>query len=184
MTSLAHADAVVTLASWVAPDADQRALAQTYLGFLEARPDAAHRTCAPGHLTASAVVFSHDLAYVALVLHRIVGVWVQPGGHVEAGDATMLDAARREVREELGLEVAMHPDPVSLNCHAITCRGYQTPTRHFDIRFAGRAHPDAELVLSDESAEVAWWPVDALPDGVFDEVRDLVLAGRRALVGR
>ena len=174
-------DAVETLTSWVAPDADQRALGQAYLAFLEARPDAAHRTCAPGHLTASAMVFSHDLSHVALVLHGIVGVWVQPGGHVEPEDATLLDAARREVREELGLDIAMHPDPVDLNCHPITCRGYKTPTRHFDVRFVGRAQPDAALVLSDESSEVTWWPSDSLPEGVFDEVRQLAEAGRRTL---
>ena len=36
------------------------------------------------------------------------GVWVPPGGGVEAGDAGMVDAALRELREETG--VAVRPE--------------------------------------------------------------------------
>ena len=177
-----HADAVDTLSTWRPSSHDQSALAQAYLAFLAARSDACDRACAPGHLTASAVVFTPDLTHVALVLHRIVGAWLQPGGHLEASDASLVDAARREVREELGLDVELGPTPVTLDCHPITCRGYSRPTRHLDVRFAGRAAPGSELVLSPESHRVAWWPVDALPEGVFDEVRDLVATGLARLV--
>lgn len=177
----AHADAVATLAGWGAPSAEQASLAEAYLAFLAARPDACERTCAPGHLTASALVLSHDLGSVALVLHGIVGAWLQPGGHLEAGDASLVDAARREVREELGLDVALDPVPVTLDCHRITCRGYSSPTRHLDVRFVGRADAGARLRRSPESQAVAWWPVDALPEDVFDEVGLLVDAGRRRL---
>lgn len=172
-----HADAIRALAGWDAPSPSQAALAQAYLGFLAARPDATARSCSPGHLTASAMVFSHDLAHVGLVLHGIVGAWLAPGGHLEPADATLADAARREVREELGLEVDLDPPPVTLDCHPITCRGYTEPTRHYDVRFVGRARPGAELVVSDESHDVRWWPVDGLPADVFDEVRELVQSG-------
>lgn len=172
-----HADAVATLTDWVPPSPGQAALAQSYLAFLVARPDACERSCAPGHLTASALVFSHDLSHVALVLHRIVGAWLQPGGHVEASDASLRAAAEREVREELGLAVDLDPSPVHLDCHPITCRGYTHLTRHLDVRFVGRASEGAALVLSDESHRVAWWPVADLPGDVFDEVRELVQSG-------
>lgn len=179
--SPAHVDAVAALSRWWAPDAAQRALAQAYLAFLAARPDATRRTCTPGHLTASAVVLSHDLTRVALVLHGIVGAWLAPGGHIEDDDASLRAAAAREVREELGLDIALESEPVTLDCHEITCRGYTVPTRHLDVRFVGRAAPDAELRVSEESRDAAWWPVDALPEGTFEEVRLLIAAGRRAL---
>lgn len=172
-----HADAVALLSTWRAPSPEQAALAQAYLAFLAARPDACDRTCTPGHVTASAVVFSHDLTHVALVLHRIVGAWLQPGGHIEASDGSLREAAGREVREELGLAVDLDPTPVMLDCHPITCRGYTHLTRHLDVRFVGRTRPDAPLVLSTESHAVRWWPVVDLPDGVFDEVRELVALG-------
>lgn len=172
-----HADAVATLTSWDAPTPGQAALAQSYLAFLAAREDACARSCPPGHLTASAIVFDHDASHVALVLHRIVGAWLQPGGHLEAADRSLAGAAAREVREELGLEVALAPTPVMLDCHPITCRGYTHVTRHLDVRFVGRAGADAPLVLSAESHAVRWWPVADLPEGAFDEVRELVGLG-------
>lgn len=176
-----HADAVATLASWIGSSPSQRALAQAYLGFLQARSDACARSCPPGHLTASAVVFDHELRHVALVLHRIVGAWLAPGGHLEPSDASLVEAARREVWEETGLEVVLDPVPVSLDCHPITCRGAHGRTRHFDVRFAARALPGAPLRVSAESHDVRWWPVDALPE-VFPEVAELVAAGRTRLV--
>lgn len=179
-TAHLHADAVALLAGWSAPDPSQHSVGEAFQAFLAARPDACARSCAPGHLTASAVVFSADLSQVALVLHGIVGAWLNPGGHLEASDSSLLDAARREVREELGLEVDLLPAPITLDCHPITCRGYTRPTRHLDVRFAGRAAAGAEVVCSDESRDVRWWPVDALPD-VFPEVRLLIDAGRRRL---
>lgn len=178
-----HADAVDTLAGWPAPSPEQAALAQAYLAFLAARPDACERTCAPGHLTASAIVFDHDLGHVALVLHRIVGAWLQPGGHVEATDASLRAAATREVREELGLAVDLDPSPVHLDCHPITCRGYTHQTRHLDVRFVGRAPAGARVALSEESHDVRWWPLAALPEGTFDEVRALVGHGLQRLRG-
>ncbi|SMO78562.1 NUDIX hydrolase [Propioniciclava tarda] len=175
-----HADAVATLTSWTAPAASQAGLREAFLGFLAARPDACERTCAPGHLTASAMVFSHELDAVALVLHRIVKVWIQPGGHLEASDSSLASAAAREVAEELGLEIDLDPVPVSLDCHPITCRGYRTPTRHFDVRFVARAHAGAELTCSAESHDVSWWPLSALPP-LFDEVRELIELGHQRL---
>lgn len=177
-----HADAIATLTGWVGPSPSQTALAHCYLGWLEAHPDACARTCAPGHLTASAMVFGADLTHVALVLHGRVHAWLQPGGHLEAADASLADAARREIREELGLEVALDPVPVTLDCHLIACRGYRRPTRHFDVRFVARADAEATLACSDESHAVAWWPVAELP-GVYPEVRELVELGLARLAG-
>lgn len=179
MTAHLHADAAALLSAWTPPDPGQAALRESYLGFLAGRADACERSCAPGHLTASGVVFDADLRRVALVLHGIVGAWLQPGGHLEPGDASLLDAARRECREELGVEVDFHPEPVTLDCHPITCRGYAVGTRHFDVRFAGVARTTG-LTASEESKQVRWFALDALPD-VFAEVRTLIDAGRRRL---
>lgn len=177
-----QASAVDTLTSWQPGGVEQAALAQTYLAYLTARPDAWSRDCAPGHLTASAMVFSADLARVALVLHGIMGIWVQPGGHLEPEDADLAAAARREVREELGLDVALDPEVATLDCHVVQCRGYTHPTRHLDIRFVGRADSGAELACSEESHEVRWWPVTALPPDLKPDVAALVAAGRARLI--
>ncbi|MQA60424.1 MAG: NUDIX domain-containing protein [Actinophytocola sp.] len=163
-----HADALATLARWQAPTAEQEALRQAYLAYLDARDDACARSCAPGHLTASALVLDAAAERVLLTLHPRVGRWLQLGGHCEPGDATLADAALREAREESGMPgLRLEPGLVHLDVHPVTC-SLGVPTRHFDVRYVVKAPPDAEPVRSAESDDLRWWPLDALPAGTED----------------
>jgi 8-oxo-dGTP pyrophosphatase MutT (NUDIX family) len=129
-------------------------------------PPAHIRSCAPGHLTASAVVLSHDGAQVLLTLHPRVGRWVQLGGHCEAGDTGLAAAALREATEESGIaDLEINSRPLHLDVHPITC-SLGVPTRHFDVRFLLHAPADATLMRSSESIDLAWWPVDTPPPDV------------------
>jgi 8-oxo-dGTP pyrophosphatase MutT (NUDIX family) len=94
----------------------------------------------PGHLTASAVVWSVDGATVALVWHETLKRWLQPGGHVEASDADLESAARREVEEEVGATDLVGLGPVDVDVHVIppNPRKNEPEHRHFDIRFGFR----------------------------------------------
>jgi len=159
-----HEDAYRTLESWEPAVPSQRSLREAFLGFLAARPDACRRSCAPGHITASAVVLSSSGSEVLLTLHPRVGAWLQLGGHCEPTDQTLAGAALREATEESGIEgLTISPVPVHVDVHPITC-SLGVPTRHFDVRFAVRAPAGARPVRSDESLDLRWWPVDALPE--------------------
>jgi 8-oxo-dGTP diphosphatase len=61
------------------------------------------------HFTASVAVVD-DQDCVLLVQHRKSGLWLYPGGHVEANEDPE-QAARREVREEVGIEIDIISDP-------------------------------------------------------------------------
>jgi 8-oxo-dGTP pyrophosphatase MutT (NUDIX family) len=163
-----HADAVATLSGWQPSDPAQESLRQAFLGFLAAREDACARSCAAGHVTASAVLLDGDGRRVLLTLHPRVGRWLQLGGHCEPSDETLAGAALREAREESGVEgLVIDPAPVHLDVHPITC-SLGVPTRHFDVRFTVRAPHGALAVRSDESDDLRWWPVDGLPSGSED----------------
>jgi coenzyme F420-0:L-glutamate ligase len=176
-----HADAVATIAALTPRAPADAAVRQGFLGFLAARPDAMWRTCAPGHLTASAVVVDPSRSSVLLTLHPRVGRWVQLGGHCEPGDHTLLDAAAREAREESGIgALSFDPQPLGLDIHPITC-SLGVPTRHFDVRFLAVAPPGAEPTVSDESLDLRWFRWDALPGDIDPELAGLFAAARARL---
>jgi 8-oxo-dGTP pyrophosphatase MutT (NUDIX family) len=158
-----HADATSVLDRWRPAQPGQESLRQAFLGFLAARPDACQRSCAPGHITASAIVLDATGSQVLLTLHPRVGAWLQLGGHCEPADTTLAGAALREAVEESGVAgLRIDPRPVHLDVHPITC-SLGVPTRHFDVRFVVHAPVGAQPIRSAESIDLQWWPVDALP---------------------
>ena len=101
------------------------------------------------HVTASAVVVGPR--GVVLHRHKRLGIWIQPGGHVEP-DEPLLDAAVRETAEETGLLARpVQDDPVHFDVHPAP-KGHE----HLDVRFLLRA--DGEPRPGDgESPDVAWF---------------------------
>lgn len=95
----------------------------------------------PGHFTASAFVLAPDQPQVLLIHHRKLGRWLQPGGHFEADDRTLLDAAGREVEEETGLRglEPMVEGIFDIDIHGIPAHGKEPPHEHFDVRVLLRA---------------------------------------------
>jgi 8-oxo-dGTP pyrophosphatase MutT (NUDIX family) len=110
----------------------------------------------PGHFTASGFVVSLDGSSLLLIHHRRLDRWLQPGGHIDTGDASPIAAAAREVTEETG--VAVEPilaDLIDLDIHPIPPRAPEPAHEHFDLRFAFRALDEA-LVAADEVHDAIW----------------------------
>ncbi len=167
-----HSDARAVLAAWTPPNHDQAALRERYVAHLDARPDGMTRGCYPDHLTASTLVLSADGQRVLLTLHAKAGRWFQFGGHCEDGDLTLAGAAEREAVEESGIPgLRVDPEPVQLSEHAVPFCDPRGGVHHLDVRFLAVARDDAAYDVSEESLDVRWWPVDALPD---DDLTDLV----------
>lgn len=121
----------------------------------------------PEHLTASCFVFTPDISSVLLCFHKKGQFWVQLGGHIEATDASVADAALREAREEGGVGSLrlMSALPVDLDRHALGT-AFGRCSVHWDLGYAAIAAVDVVPTVSDESEAVAWWPVDGLPESV------------------
>jgi 8-oxo-dGTP pyrophosphatase MutT (NUDIX family) len=157
------------------------------------------RHAAPSHVTASAVVLSPDGLLTCLVLHRRLGLWVQPGGHLEADDMTLPLAAAREVEEETSLTGELLPDVVALSRHRAPCRpgvvDWHLDVQHVLVASGGpgilgvsdggpvfTAGPLA--YVSPESRQVAWWPVGELPPALAPGVAPLVARAAARLAER
>src|ERR1700742_85653 len=169
-----RSSAIALLADWQAPDRSQDSLRNAVLAFLDARQDACLRECVPGHITASALVLDDSGGQVLLTLHPRLGRWVQLGGHCEDDDGDIVAAALREATEESGVDgLRMEPDLAAIHVHALTC-SLGVPTRHLDLQFVAHAPAGAQIVVSDESEDLRWWPADALPPGTDFALAHLV----------
>lgn len=174
-----HESAIALLSGWDAPDPGQDALRHAVIAFLAARPDGCERACVPGHVTASTLVVRGD--EVLLTLHPRLGRWVQLGGHCEDSDSDILAAALREATEESGIEgLRIDPQLAAIHVHPVTC-SLGVPTRHLDLQFLAHAPADAEAVISDESLDLRWWPIDAAPCEFDSGLTQLVNAVTRRL---
>ena len=110
------------------------------------------------------------------MLHRRTGRWLQPGGHVEEGDTSLAATALREAVEETGVAdlCLLDDQPVHLDRHPAPCGA----EHHLDVRFAVLAPDGALLTVSEESVDVAWHPLDALPVQPGVDLQSLVAAVR------
>ena len=115
----------------------------------------------PGHITASAFVVHPSEPAAALMKHRKIGRWLQPGGHVEPDDADIESAARREVSEEVGISRLSSFGVADVDVHVFPERGGQPEHLHLDVRIGFVAGSD-RLVDSGESDGVRWAGFDEM----------------------
>jgi 8-oxo-dGTP pyrophosphatase MutT (NUDIX family) len=107
------------------------------------------------HVTASAIVVSPNR--VLLHRHRVLGIWLQPGGHLDEGESPA-DAAVREAAEETGIE-AVHPNGQATVIHLHVGPGGRGHT-HMDLRYLLRAAEIPPDPPPGESQDVAWFDWD------------------------
>ncbi len=107
----------------------------------------------PTHVTGSAVVLD-PRGRVLLHRHKRLGLWLQPGGHLDPGESPA-EAAMRETREETGV-VASHPASGPRLVHVDVHEGPRGHV-HLDLRYLlladGHQRPDPG---HGESPDVAW----------------------------
>ncbi|MGC4979445.1 NUDIX domain-containing protein [Streptomyces sp. DT193] len=156
-----------TIEAYLGRHAEEREALDGLPTVIDGTGDPSSRATLPGHVTCSAVVIDHDRR-VLHIGHRLTGLLLAPGGHVEAGDRTLLAAAVREVCEEAGIrpgDLCLTPQfldtPIDVDVHDIDANPVKSEPahQHFDFRFAfylttGQPPP---LALQDEEVAGARW---------------------------
>lgn len=130
----------------------------------------------PTHVTGSAIV-RDDAGRVLLHRHKRLGIWLQPGGHIETGERPW-DAAVRETREETGIE-ATHPAGGPCLVHVDVHEGPRGHV-HLDLRYLLHADGGAPFAPAPGESPAVDWFAAALDPGLADaSLRAAVAAAHR-----
>jgi 8-oxo-dGTP pyrophosphatase MutT (NUDIX family) len=145
---------------------------ERFLTELDRLPDPFDRYADLVHVTGSAIVSGPR--GTVLHLHKRLGIWLQPGGHLDPGEEPW-EAALREAEEETGLPVR-HPDGgpqmLHLDVH-LAAEGHV----HLDLRYLLFSADIEPSPGAGESQLVRWFTLDeavAIADeGLVDGLRRL-----------
>lgn len=126
--------------------------AESIRKFLELAPHLEHpfdEEADPIHVTGSALIVGPR--GIVLLKHRKLGIWVQPGGHIDPGE-TPAEAALREAREETGMDCTLVSDAL---VHVDVHPGPRDHT-HLDLRYLITA-PDTDPTPPAGEAQECYW---------------------------
>lgn len=144
-------------------DSTEAAHHSAILDLLSTSPNAFSRhSYQPGHITGSAWILAEDTGQVALIYHRRLDRWLQPGGHAELGETDGISTALREASEELGL--VLDPARASLfdlDVHPIPATATQPSHLHYDVRYLCLTEQQP-LVSNSDAAQAQWFTVAEL----------------------
>ena len=128
------------------------------------------------HVTGSGIVVGPR--GVVLLEHKRLGIWLQPGGHIDPGEPPW-DAALRESREETGLEVSfagpIDSDGVPELIHVDVHEGGRGHI-HLDLRYLIDGGDSDPAPPEDESQHIDWFSWDAAVDRADPGLRGILLA--------
>jgi 8-oxo-dGTP diphosphatase len=115
-------------------------------------------------VTAGALIFN-DTGQLLLLKHRFRAGsgWGLPGGFLEKGEQP-LEALKRELREEIGLDVE--------SVEIFAARSFKKP-QQVEVLFRCRANTDPKPRTM-EVERAGWFSLDALPEGLPSDQRQLV----------
>lgn len=131
-------------------------------------------------VTTDAIIFrkagtGHEILFIKRKNEPFKGQWAIPGGFVDEGE-DLPDAARRELREETGLEVG------ELEQLGAFGKPGRDPRQHtVSVAYVGFAKENAIAIAADDAAEAKWFSVKVLPELAFDHADIVTLALQKYL---
>jgi 8-oxo-dGTP pyrophosphatase MutT (NUDIX family) len=137
------------------------------------------------HVTVGALLV-RDCAEVLLIEHVSYGITLQPGGHLEPTDATLIGAAVRELTEETGVDpgkvFSTTQVPVYVEFGQVPARPEKDEPEHhhLDLGYAfTTAHGDIGRIQESEVSGAAWYPLAVAERLVGHRIARAVIAPER-----
>lgn len=118
-------------------------------------------------LTVDIVLATREARPRVLLIQRknepFAGSWALPGGFVDENER-LVDTARRELKEETGLDVDDLEQLFTAGDPGRDPRGWTVTVAYLARVDASQLQP----IAADDAAEVGWFPLDELPALAFD----------------
>jgi 8-oxo-dGTP diphosphatase len=128
-------------------------------------------------VTADMIVLTDESVPKILLIQRgnepFKGCWAFPGGFMNM-DETAEQCARRELKEETGLEIGEIKQVGAYSAVDRDPRG-----RTVTVAYITHIPQILPVTGLDDAAEAKWWPINALPPLAFDHAQILCDALRR-----
>ena len=130
--------------------------------FMRENDDCFERSNLAGHLTGSGWIVDDSYSHCLLIHHKKLNRWLQPGGHAD-GNQNIQQVALKEVEEETGIKDIL---PVAgifdVDVHLIPGHKGIPEHYHYDIRYLFITSKQTPLMISDESNDLKWFPLENL----------------------
>ncbi len=166
-----HRDLLVSKLNHYKPfDAHEHSMREQILSFVKENPDCFERTLLIGHITGSAFIVNKQQTYTLMTHHQKLNKWLQLGGHSD-GDPDTMNVALREAMEESGLQkiIALTENIFDVDVHEIPARKNEPMHYHYDIRFLFEADDTQKLIVTSESKDLRWIPIEKIKDYTTEE---------------
>ncbi|GGS76962.1 NUDIX hydrolase [Nonomuraea spiralis] len=159
--AITDSDILGTLTAYLERHPDEAALLSEPVQLLSQGGDYASRRNFRMHVTVGALLVRD--AKILLVEHLAYGIPLQPGGHLEPVDSTLINAAVRELTEECGIDprqvILASPSPVYIEYGPVPARPAKDEPdhHHLDIGYAFVTDADVGPIQESEVSGAAWY---------------------------
>jgi 8-oxo-dGTP pyrophosphatase MutT (NUDIX family) len=166
------AETLQLLQQYVERNPNEQKAANEIISFVGNHEDAElfDRKNFTGHITASAFIINENKDSLLLLKHKFLNRWLQPGGHVDYTDSSLIAAAKREAEEETGLGanelriVSITIFDIDNHLIPVNIKKQELSHTHHDIRFLFQSSQHIISIADEESTGSKWVPLEDLAE--------------------